>query len=100
MNSPVQRLEFRRPASYPHVLEAPHAAGNGRFRRQALDAGGAEETDDTLGVSENELRVLRLRDRSAVAQDEDVHLDLLGGVAQALDTLGRLLQCQRRFGAD
>src|SRR5262245_19638741 len=81
-----------------HLLELPHTARDGDLGRQPLDAGGAEEADDTLGMGENVLSVLGLGDRSAMAEDEDTRIDRLGGIAQCLHTSGRLVERQRRAG--
>src|SRR5688572_27613451 len=58
-------------------LEAPHGLGQGDFGRQALHARGAEEADDPVRASEYVRGVLGLGDRAAVAEHEDVRVDLL-----------------------
>src|SRR5581483_12442045 len=74
------------------LLEPAYAAGDGHLGRQPLDAGGAEEPDDPLGVPQDVLGVLRLGDRPAVAEDEDVGANLLAPVSNRLHSPGGLRQ--------
>ena len=81
-------------------LERSRLAFDGGFRGQPFDAGGAEEAGNAFGVLEDVLRILRLGDRAAVAEHEDVGVGLLRRVADRLHLRGRLLDRQRRVGAD
>src|SRR5207245_8981853 len=61
-------------------FESADTIRDGHFGRQPFDARSAKETDDALRVLQNVLGIFRLRDRSAVTENENVRLDSLGGV--------------------
>src|SRR5262249_16992652 len=90
-------LPFPREA---HFLEPSHAASDGNLCRQALDAGGAEEADDALGVVEDILRVLWLGNWPAMTENKDLLTDRLRPVGERLSAAGRLVESQGGPGAD
>src|SRR3954447_800544 len=55
-----------------NCLEAAHVLGHRDLCREALHRGGAEEPDHALRARDHVGRVVRLGDRAAVAQHEDV----------------------------
>ena len=67
---------FGVPASrrQPDALERPDLLGDRALGRQALDRAGAVEAVDAAAVRDDVLRVGRLGDRAAVADDEDVRI--------------------------
>src|SRR5690348_17167728 len=60
-------------------LEAAHVLRHGDLRREALHARCAEEAHDARRVRDDVARVVGLGDGSAVAEAEDVRVDLGGG---------------------
>src|SRR5690349_2723771 len=73
-------------------LEAAHVLGHRDLGRQTLHRARAEEPDDALRVGEHVSRVVGLRDRSSVAEDEDVRVDALRRVVHRLDETHGLLE--------
>src|SRR4051794_12382473 len=71
--------------------EGPDLPDDRRLGGEALDAAGAEEPGDAARPGEDRRRVLRLGDRAAVAEDEDVGADRLRGVGHRLDAAGGLV---------
>ena len=81
-------------------LEARDGLGQCDLGRKPLHARGAEEPDDTPSSLEHVGGVLRLGDRPAVAEDEDVRRDLDGRVVHRLDEVDALVERSRRLRAD
>src|SRR5437867_4257780 len=80
-------------------LEAAHVLGHRSLGRQPIHRGGSDEADHALGVREHVRGVVRLGDRTAVAEHEDVRLDAPGCVVHRLDEGHALLECLRGRGA-
>ena len=83
--SPLPRTDRYQPLLLANRLERLGLRLDGALSGKTLDRGGAEEPIDTLDVVDDELRILRLCNRTAMADDESVGVDLLDGLDDALD---------------
>src|SRR3954470_17244157 len=81
-------------------LEALHVLGHCLLDGEAFHRRGAEEADDTFGALDHERGIVRLGDRAAVAEDEDVVVDAFRRVVHLLDQWHALLERLRRRRAD
>src|SRR6478735_5799289 len=81
-------------------LEAAHVLGHRDLGGQALHRGGAEEAGDPLGALDDVGGVVRLGDRAAVAEDEDVGAHPSRRVVHLLDQGHAVVERLRRLGAD
>src|SRR4051794_1353110 len=73
-------------------LETAHVLGHRDLGGQPFHRRGAEEADDSLGLSDHVGGVLGLGDRAAVAEDEDLGVDALRCVVHRLDQGHALLE--------
>ena len=88
------------PPRQRHRLELLHATRDGDFRWQALDARRSEEADDAFGMVDDVLGIFRFGDRPAVAEHQNIRVDLLGSVVKSLHAINRFFERQRRLGTD
>src|SRR3990172_5556514 len=79
-------------------LETPHVLDHRALGRQPLHRGGSEEADDALGALDHVRGVVRLRDRAAVAEHDDLRVDPPRRVANLLHEAHRLVEGLRRLG--
>src|SRR5438132_11249788 len=81
-------------------LEFPNLIRERQFHRQALHRGGAVEAVAIAGVPDDEIRVRRGRDRTAMCEHENFRIDAQRSLRPGVDTRRAVFQLQRGLGAD
>src|SRR5262245_56650933 len=86
-------------ASKADALERSNLFRDGALGRQPLHRARAVEAVDAAAVLQDVLGVRRLRDRPAVADDDDVAANAAGGVGDVLDAGDAVVERLRALGA-
>ena len=83
-----------------NALEHPDLLRDGAFSRKAFHGARAVEAVDAAALRDDVFRVGRLRDRAAVADDEDIRIHAARGVRDPLDPRDAVVQRLRALRPD
>src|SRR5882757_10144380 len=81
-------------------LEFPYLIRERQFHRQPLHRGGAVEAVAIAGIPDDEIRVVRGRDRTAMREHENFRIDAERRLGPGVDARRTVFQLQCRLGAD